>query len=255
MSLHYYTESRIKSTMRVTLVMMPIMDRRAASEDYSLDRQGFKLVQHNTTLTDFVAAARSDRRYAEEMAELISDTTGAFFGTCLSLGVRLGRNRSDYQKADDDKPARFPDADFTTGSARKVLDRLGAGLGTYSRCAFFNVWHIFSDLPQDFSLAVCDARTVMEADEEEAEAILDFEGKQTALRSITTVYRRNAADRWVYFSNMAVGEALIFKAWDSDPERPQRVPHGSLANPLAGPATPSRSSIEARVGAFYQWPG
>ena len=185
------------------------------------------------------------------MAELIRNVTGAFFAVGLGVGVRFGRKRTDYVKAGDDQPARFPHADFTDTSAQAILAQVGEVVGDYSRCAVYNVWRVFSDPPQDLPLAVCDARTTSIEDEAEAEAILDLPGTDDPFRSMTTVYRPNPANRWTYFSNMTVDETLIFKAWDSDKSRSQRVPHSAFANSLVGPDAPSRSSIESRVLAYF----
>ena len=247
----YYTEDRSRTTMRVVPVEMPIVDGRAEVGSFSLDREGFQLVPHHSAITDFMDRAKTEADYPDEVAALIREVTGAFFAVGLGVGVRFGRKRADYVKSSDDQPARFPHADFTDETSQAILDQVGESVGSYSRCALFNVWRVFSDPPQDFPLAVCDARTASPADEEPAEAILDLPGGDEPFRSMTTVYRPNPANRWTYFSNMTVDEALIFKAWDSDKSRPQRVPHSAFANPLVGPDVPSRSSIESRVLAYF----
>ncbi len=247
----YYSEDRSKTTMRVVPVEMEIVDGRGDVGSFSLDRQGFQLVQHHTAITDFMDRAALDNVYPDESAALIRELTGAFFAVGLGVGVRFGRKRTDYTKASDDQPARHPHADFTDGTAQTILDAVGETLDGYSRCALYNVWRVFSDPPQDFPLAVCDARTVSLADEEEAEAILDLPGPNEPFRSMTMVYRPNLANRWTYFSDMTVNEALVFKAWDSDKARPQRVPHSSFMNPLAKPDWPSRCSVESRVLAYF----
>lgn len=250
-ALCYYTEDRSRTTMRVVPVDMPIADGRPHVASFSLDREGFQLVPHKSAITDFMDSARVQSDYPDEAAALIREVTGAFFAVGLGVGVRFGRKPSDYVKSGDDQPARFPHADFTDETSQTILDQVGEVVGDYSRCAVYNVWRVFSDPPQDLPLAVCDARTVSAADEETAEAILDLPGSDEPFRSMTMVYRPNPANRWTYFSNMTVDEALVFKAWDSDKSRPQRVPHSAFVNPLAGPDAPSRSSLESRVLAYF----
>ncbi len=80
--------------------------------------------------------------------------------------------------------------------------------------------------------------------------LLDVPGRDP-IRSMTVVYYPNPNHRWFYFSNMAVDEALVFKSFDSDPDRPTRVPHTAFKNPLAGWDAPSRRSIETRVVALF----
>ena len=247
----YYTEDRSKTTMRVVPVEMPIADGRPGVDSFSLDKQGFELVPHHSAITNFLDRAVLENSYPDEMAALICKVTGAFFAVGLGVNVRFGHRQTEFAKINDDQPARFPHADFTDETSRIILDQVGESVGTYSRCAVYNVWRVFSAPPQDFPLAVCDARTVSTADEEPAEAILDLPGTDDPFRSMTVVYRPNAGNRWTYFSDMTVEEALIFKAWDSDPARPQRVPHSSFVNPLAGPDAPSRCSVESRVLAYF----
>jgi len=250
--LEYYTEDRSKTTIRTVAVEMPITDGRPNVGDFTLDRQGFALVPHHSGVSDFLDREQTDGKYTDEMAALICDVTGAHFALAVGVNVRFVQRRADYARTNDDQPARFPHADFTDESSSSLIELVGAGAGDYSRAAIYNVWRVFSAPPQDFPLAVCDARTVSAADEKDALAVLDLPGEDDPFSSVTTVYHPNQANRWTYFSDMTVDEALIFKAFDTVPERPQRVPHSSFANPLTGPDTPSRCSIEARVLAFYR---
>jgi hypothetical protein len=252
LELKYYTEDRSKTTMRTVPVEMPITDGRPRAGDYSLDREGFALVPHHSSVTNFLNREATDSTYTDEMGALICDVTGAYFALAVGVNVRFVRRRDDYMRTNDDQPARFPHADFTDESSRSLIEIIGAGAGDYSRAAIYNVWRVFSDPPQDFPLAVCDARSVTAADEKAALAVLDLPGEDEPFSSVTTVYHQNPANRWVYFSDMTVHEALIFKAFDTDEHRPQRVPHSSFANPLVPPGTPPRCSIEARVIAFYK---
>ena len=151
----------------------------------------------------------------------------------------------------DHKPAAFPHADFTDEAANAMKALGGPDVGDYSRCAIYNLWRVFSDPPQDLPLAVCDARTVSAEDENTVQIMLDVPGRDP-IRAQTVVYHPNMANRWVYFSNMTVEEVLIFKSYDSDVQRPKRVPHSSFANPMVKPEVPTRNSIETRVVAFYR---
>jgi hypothetical protein len=248
----YYTEDRSKTTMRVVPVEMVITDGRPQVGSFSLDREGFQLVDYPTAITDFMDRDKVNAEYPPEAAELVRQLTGAKFTMGLGVGLRFGVKRTDYEKSGDDQPARFPHADFTDTSAQGILDMVGQTVESYSRCAIYNVWRVFSEPPQDFPLAVCDARTALAQDEANAEAILDLPGTgDNPFRSMTVVYRPNPVNRWTYFSDMTVDEALVFKAYDSDTSRAGRVPHSSFVNPLAGPDAPSRSSIEARILAYF----
>lgn len=247
----YYSEDRSKTTMRTVKVEMEIEDGRDDVGSYSLDVQGFALIEHHTATTDFEDHAKLFSEYPDESAALIRQLTGAIATIGLGVGVRFGRKRDNYVKASDDQVARHPHADFTDDTATGILDMAGDPELKYSRRAIYNVWRVFSPPPQDFPLAVCDARTALLADEAHAEALLDLPDLSEPFKSMTTVYRPNPGNRWVYFSDMTVNEALVFKAWDSDPSRPGRVPHSSFVNPLVQPDWPSRCSVESRVLAYF----
>ena len=54
--------------------------------------------------------------------------------------------------------------------------------------------------------------------------------------------------RWYYFPNMTKSEAIFFKQWDSDPERPANMAfHTAFDDSTAPPGGPPRQSIEVRV--------
>ena len=63
------------------------------------------------------------------------------------------------------KPARYPHADNTDASSVELVEMIAAfvddlDLGDYSRWALYNLWRATTPPPQDFPLAVCDARTL-----------------------------------------------------------------------------------------------
>ena len=93
--------------------------------------------------------------------------------------------------------------------------------------------HVASRLPppQDFPLAVCDARTVAPEDEVTVTAIT-VEKDTGEITHDTTGYLYNPAHRWYYYRDMTPAEVLVFKAHDTGqqpvrPCAPQRV-HRSI---------------------------
>ena len=239
-----------ETTMRLAPVEVHLTDGRKNSGDFSLDREGFALVPHRCGITDFLDRSQTEVIYPREAAALICELTGAFAATGLGSNVRFGRSRpDDYTVTTDHNPARFAHADFTPISAVTMRESSGAVPEKYSRWALYNVWQVWSEPPQDQPLAVCDARSVSRDDEDVVQILLKAPGRDV-IRSATTVYNPNPAHKWHYFSNMTINEKLIFKAFDTDPDRPLRLPHTSFINPLAGPDA-IRKSIETRVVAFY----
>ena len=71
------------------------------------------------------------------------------------------------------------------------------------------------------------------------------------LQHDTTGYLHNPDHEWNYFRDMTRDEVLIFKAHDSDPARPRRVPHTAFSDPTCPAGTPTRASVEMRGVAFF----
>jgi hypothetical protein len=109
---------------------------------------------------------------------------------------------------------------------------------------------VLSEPPQDVPLGICDARSVDAGDLVCGDAIFDAPGAPEWSFEAYLV-RYNAAHRWSYFSNMTRDEALIFKAIDSDPGEPLRVPHCAFDDPTCPPGVAPRASVEARGYAFF----
>ena len=166
--LEFVTEAEELSTMRTRPGRsVPITDARGLDTD--LDREGFVLVQHRSAVEDFdliQVDAAVDQQYVEEITELLAQTTGASRAFMLGGGKkRYGESATEKLAAlSNAKPARYPHADNTDVSSVELVDMLAAfvpdlDVPRYSRWALYNLWRATTPPPQDFPLAVCDART------------------------------------------------------------------------------------------------
>jgi hypothetical protein len=148
------------------------------------------------------------------------------------------------------RPARFAHVDVSTATAHAFAVRSQPEGRSLMRFVHFNVWRALSVPPQDVPLAVCDARSVGAEDLLLADAVFDEVGKPDwSFEGLVVAH--NPLHRWQYFSDMHVGEALIFKTYDSDPARARCVPHVAFDNPICPPDAPPRMSIEMRATAFW----
>jgi hypothetical protein len=148
------------------------------------------------------------------------------------------------------KPARYPHADSTNDSATGLVSLVGGfvdeiDLASFTRYALYNMWRAVSQPPQDFPLAVCDARTVAAADEVTVTAITEEKGSGE-IRHDTTGYLYNPAHRWYYYRDMTPEEVLVFKAHDTGRDRSVRVPHSAFTDPTCPAGVPTRASVEMR---------
>ncbi len=232
-----------------------IENSRGRADPPRLDREGFALVSHATSVASFLDREQVQRVYVPEAERLICETTGAVAAVVVSAPfVRFAERSSMSGRLDNSMPARFVHIDYGDARARDIAERLfETARGRpprLGRFAHYNVWRVLSQPPQDVPLAVCSARTVADEDLVPARAVFDFPGVPERTAE-SLVVRHNPAHRWHYFRDMRPDEALIFVTKESDPERPHQVPHTAFDDPTCPPGAAPRSSIEIRVVAYY----
>ena len=257
--LEFVTEAEELSTMR-TLPGRPVVIADGRRLDSDLDREGFALVQHVSAVEDFdliQVDPAVDAQYVEEITDLLARTSGASRAFMLGGGKRrYGESATEkLESLTNAKPARYPHADNTDTSAVGLVEMLAAfvpdlDLARYSRWALYNLWRATTPPPQDFPLAVCDARTLVRGDEVTVKAITEEVGSGE-IRHDTTGYLYNPAHRWYYFRDMTPDEVLVFKAHDTDSERAGRVPHTAFTDPTCPAGVPTRASVEMRGLALF----
>jgi hypothetical protein len=257
--LRFVTEAEEQTTME-TLPGRTVRITNARWLESDLDREGFALVPHRSSIVDFDLIQDDpevDQCYVDEMTDLLTRVTGA------SKTFMLGRGKRRYGEGAKDKlsplsnakPARYPHADNTDGSATGLVEMVGSfvddiDLRGYSRYALYNMWRAVSAPPQDFPLAVCDARSVAPLDEVTVTAIT-VEKDTGEITHDTTGYLYNPAHRWYYYQDMTPEEVLVFKAHDTDPRRSIRVPHSAFTDPTCPAGVPTRASVEMRGLALF----
>ena len=256
--LEFVTEDESRSTM-MTIPGRVVAIRDARALPTSLDQEGFQLVRHLSTVADFRLIEEDpavDQLYITEMTELLREVTEARFVLLLGGGKkRFGEAaRSELSALANAKPARYPHADNTDSSAAELFAMVKTFLGDEipagRRWAMYNLWRAVSPPPQDIPLAVCDATSVVAADEVTVTAVTTTRSSGD-LRHDTTGYRYNPRHRWHYYPDMTIDEVIVFKAHDSDHNRSCRVPHSAFDHPRSEPGTPTRASVEARGLAIF----
>jgi hypothetical protein len=162
-------------------------------------------------------------------------------------------------------PAGEAHVDFTPARAeplaRTIYEKTFPEGKGYSRFIASSLWRTFSDPPQDYPLAVCDARSVgRDEGIPNTMFIVDrLPDEQTMLGQMenekgapaAAIFHFNPAHRWWYFSGMTRDEVLMFKFHDSDASKALRAPHTAFHDPsFANPKT--RMSIEFRTFAYFE---
>jgi hypothetical protein len=234
-------------------VMQPVVIRngRLRPEGFSLDREGFMLTTHASTIGDFYDDGEIAAVYDPEVAILVRRLTGAarveiFDHTRRSASLDVQKARlirepasiihNDYTARSGPQRLRdhFPD---TPEAAETLLRR---------RFAIVNVWRSIRGTVLTAPLALCDAASLAPADL----VAVERRAKERIGEIQQAVY--NPAHRWYYFPEMAPDEALLIKTYDSATDgRARFTLHTSFDDPTAAAAAPPRESLETRCFAFF----
>jgi len=144
-------------------------------------------------------------------------------------------------------------------SAKQLLTSEDADY-EYSRALHLSCWRTFSKPPQDWPLALIDARTLDDTEGLVNTAIwLDYvpdlqnlppppkEGEEA---SAAYIFPYSEKFEWNYFGGMTRDELLCLKLNDSDHSRAWRAPHCAFFNDQGG-CNP-RESIDIRVCCYFK---
>lgn len=228
---------------------VPIRDGRAAAAGFSLDRQGFALVKHQSRVGDFYDADEVKRVYYPEVEALVKRATAAARVVVFDHNVR-NKTRAERKTGGARLPVTYVHNDYTLKSGpQRVRDLLPADEAEAlleHRFAVINVWRPIRGPVQDTPLAFCDAQS-MGAD--------DFVPTDLVYADrVGEVYsvRHNPAHRWYYVPEMQADELILLKCYDSvDDGRARFTAHSAFEHPAAPADARPRESIEVRTLVFF----
>lgn len=250
-----------------------VRNARAHRADFTLDRQGFVLLDHASAVRDFLDRDEVEAVYPGEVVAAIAAATGADRVAPMGWMARTSGDLAAHARKQEEGPYRHrggvqpPAGEAHVDCSPDRVDRMAEAIyrqhfpdaPPFARYLYTSFWRTFSPPPQDCPLALCDGRTV-EDDEGTPNTMFVVDAipsREEMLRPIpnedqvmaAAIFRYNPAHRWWYFSDMTRDEALLFKFHDSRRAKPWRVPHTAFNTGLPG-AHP-RESIEFRSIAFF----
>jgi hypothetical protein len=236
-----------QTNRRVTAFMRPIYDARSIAGSLSLERQGFVLVHHTSTVRDFYDDEEVKAAYYPECEWLLKEATGAARVVVFDHIVRnAARAKSDKMVK---LPAKGAHNDYTLWSGpQRVRDFFPneADQLLRHRFAIINVWRPVRGPVMESPFAICDAQTVSADDFVTTDLIYPHR------RGETLAVTFNPRHRWYYFPRMRPDEAVLLKCYDSaDDGRARMTAHTGFDDPTSPPNAPPRESIETRAFVFY----
>jgi hypothetical protein len=225
-----------------------IHDGRPHVAEFTLDRDGFRFVRHDTKVHDFLDEDEVRRVYYPEMEALVKAESGASRVVIFDHTLRT---------ADDEvrearkirEPVRRVHNDYTEWSApQRVRDLLPdeAERLLERRFAIVQVWRPIRHPVETLPLAICDAQSVSPED------FVISERRYPNRVGQTYAIKYNPRHRWYWFPRMRRDEALVFKVYDSLKDgRARWTAHTAFDDPTVPPDARPRESIEIRTLAFF----
>jgi len=225
-----------------------IRNGRLAADRFSLEREGFRFVRHDTKVGDFFAEDEVRQAYYPEMEALVRAESGAsrivvFDHTLRTADDDLRETRkirevvrrvhNDYTEWSGPQRVR----DLVPNEADELLRR---------RFAIVQVWRPIRHPVETFPLAICDAQSLSPKD------LVISERRYPNRIGQTYAVTYSPEHRWYWFPHMRRNEALVFKVYDSLRDgRARWTAHTAFDDPTAPPHARPRESIEIRTLAFF----
>jgi hypothetical protein len=227
---------------------MTLRNGRLLRDRLSLDKQGFVLVEHKTTVRDFFDAVELESAYYPEIEQLIKAQSGASRVVIFDHTLRSG-DETEREAKLIREPVLSAHNDYTEWSGpnrvREILpDEAEALLAR--RFAIIQVWRAINQPIRSNPLALAEANSVETTD------LIVAERRYPHRVGQTYRLKYNPNHRWVYFPEMRRDEAVVFKVYDSENDgRARFTPHTSFEDPSSPPNATPRQSIEVRAFAFF----
>jgi hypothetical protein len=225
-----------------------IRNGRKYARDFTLERNGFHFVPHDTKVGDFFDEAEVRGAYYAEMEALVKAQSGASRVVVFDHTLRtaddaqretrkirevVSRVHNDYTEWSGPQRVR----DLVPQEADELLSR---------RFAIIQVWRPIRHPVESFPLAICDARSLS------PDNLVVSERRYPNRIGQTYAITYNPDHAWYWFPRMRRDEALVFKVYDKLTDgRARWTAHTAFHDPTSSPNARPRESIEIRTLAFF----
>ena len=221
---------------------------RLETDDFALERTGFRFVRHHSKVVDFFDEDEVRRVYYPEMQALVKAETGAarvevFDHTLRTADDELRethkirevvrRVHNDYTEWSGPQRVRT----FLPQEAEELLRR---------RFAVIQVWRPIRHPVETWPLAIADAQSIS------PENLVVTERRYPDRIGQTYAITYDPRHHWYWFPQMRPDEALVFKTYESEKQgRARWTAHTAFEDPNTPPGARPRESIEIRTLAFF----
>ncbi len=229
--------------------LVPIRNARKLPDTLTLEREGFLLAEHETTVRDFFDPEERTAVYDRETEEIVRKFTGASRVHVFDHTIRVSSEK-DHSEKGLRQPVLVTHNDYTEKSGpQRVRDLLPPDEAEdllKRRFAIVQVWRPVRAPIQQMPLAICDAQSLGPGDLVAAD--LQYQDRVGEIYQVAY----NPGHRWFYYPEMRRNEALVFKCYDSATDsRARFTAHTAFNDPTSPPDAAPRESIETRTLAFF----
>jgi hypothetical protein len=237
---------------------VPIRNARLQPGAFSLDVQGFVLVEQDTKVSDFNNDDQLDRIYTPEIETLIAQAAGGTSAVVFDH-TRRSTEQAHREKYASRDPVPAPHSDYTDASAfQRMRDKFGdaeAEDRLSRRFAIVNAWRSMAGTLEQWPLTVCDARTIDDSrlTQTRREAPVRPDPSFEYNRPSETRHAVfDPAHTWYWFPRMTADEVLLFKNYDTRTDGTARYAlHSAFEDPDTPANAAPRETIETRAFVFY----
>lgn len=227
---------------------LSIADGRPQAAEFTVDREGFQLVEEPTAVKNFFDEAEVRSVYYGEVEALLKRVTGAEKVVIFDHTLRSAPRAKESKGVRE--PVRAVHNDYTELSGpqrvRDLLPPAEAEQRLHARFAEINVWRPISEPVEEAPIAICDARSI--ASEDLVASDLRYRDRNGEIYQA----RFSPNHRWYYFPQMLRNEALLLKCYDSEKGGGARFTIHTAFDDPTSPSNPKpRESIEVRALLFF----
>ena len=225
-----------------------IRNGRHHARGFTLERNGFHFIHHDTAVGNFFDEAEVRAAYYAEMEALVKAESGASRVVVFDHTLRTADDELREARKIREVVSRVHN-DYTEWSGpQRVRDLLPdeADELLRRRFAIIQVWRPTRHPVETFPLAICDARTLS------LEDLVVSERRYPNRVGQTYAITYNPEHGWYWFPRMQRNEALVFKVYDSLRDGGARwTAHTAFRDPTSPPNALPGESIEIRTLAFF----
>ena len=224
-----------------------ITDMRKSKREFSIDTNGFEVVRFEPAFNHF---ENDEAVIAQLYPSVITFLQRKFDTKHVQIFDHTYRSTTRAEKTTYNRaPVKTVHNDYTNTSAEhrmlaETKDKTQLRSRSYK---LVNLWLPVHSVVKSSPLAMVDLATVQQSDFHRLKLIYPDRVGELAAISYSPKHR------WYYQSDMAPGEGLLFKVFDSTlPEGMFGVPHSAVevVNNEQGESLPPRTSIEIRAIVF-----